>query len=29
MDSVLNNVLNCDERSVSDDNDKFDNETFE
>ena len=29
MDGVLNNVLNCDEHSVSDDSDEFDNETPE
>lgn len=29
MDGVLNYVLNCDEHSVSDDNDEFDNETLE
>ena len=29
MDGVLNNVLNCNEHSASDDNDEFDNETLE
>ena len=29
MDSVLNNVLNCDEHSASDHSDEFDNEMLE
>ena len=29
MDDVLNNALNCDENSASDDNDEFDNELLE
>ena len=29
MDVVLNNVLNCDIHSASNDNDEFDNETLE
>ena len=29
MDGILNNVLNCDEHSSSDDNDEFNNETLE
>lgn len=28
MDNVLNNILNCDEHSMSDDNDEFYNETL-